>query len=232
MKNRFKKRFLYRHVMPYAGFLFVKIISATYRIKTVNTACEENILKKGHVPLYAAWHQRFFPGFVIFAKRKPISIIISQSKDGDMASRIADLAGWRTVRGSSSRGGQKAMYEITRLALEGYKVGHIVDGPRGPLGVIKPGLLKIAQYSGMPIVPVAPSAEKKWVFNSWDRYQIPKPFTRLIFNFGDEIYVPENLNESDFEEKRILVECSLKQLIDETDRLWSEPEKIRHLFGR
>lgn len=226
-----KSRFLYRDILPYIGYHFVRILSATYRVRDIGDYVEKKIFRRGQVPIYASWHQRFFPGFVIFAKRKPIAIMISKSNDGDMAARVAEMAGWRPVRGSSSRGGKRAMYEMAKLGLKGYKLGHIVDGPRGPLGVIKPGLLKIAQFSGMPIIPVAPSAERKWEFNSWDRFMVPKPFSRVIVHLGDEIYVPEDLKESDFEEKRLFVEQSLKQLIDETDRLWAEPDYIEQLFS-
>ena len=83
----------------------------------------------------------------------------------------------------------------------------------------------------MPIVPVASSAERKWEFNSWDRFIIPKPFSHVILHLGDEIYVPEDLDSSDFEEKRLFVERSFKQLIDETDRLWAEPDYIEQLFS-
>ena len=164
----------------YIGLLIVKIISSTYTIRIVGPEIEKNILKKKQVPIYASWHQRFFPGITLFAVRKPIAIMISQSRDGELISGIVNRLGWRPVRGSSSRGGRDALREIKTLVHKGYKVGHIVDGPRGPLGIVKPGLLLIAQISGAPIIPTITSAERKWVFNSWDRFVIPKPFSRVI----------------------------------------------------
>lgn len=209
----------------------MKVISATYRIQIVGSKIEQRILKNGQVPIYASWHQRFFAGLTFFSKRRPISIIISRSKDGDLVAKVAGLLGWHPVRGSSSRGGKKAMYDITKLAHKGYKIGHIVDGPRGPHGVVKPGLINIARLSGMPIVPTITSAEKKWVFNSWDRFIVPKPFSRVIIRFGDEIHIPSNLGKVDFEKKRSAVEIALKQFVEETDRMWKEPETIQYLFG-
>jgi lysophospholipid acyltransferase (LPLAT)-like uncharacterized protein len=82
----------------------------------------------------------------------------------------------------------------------------------------------------MPIVPTITSAEKKWVFNSWDRFMIPKPFSRVIFRFGDEIYVPRNLRGDAFEEKRSSIENALKNLYAETDSLWENPEQVHRLF--
>lgn len=123
------------------------------------------------------------------------------------------------------------MKEIHKLVHEGHRIAHIVDGPRGPLGIIKPGLLLIAQISGMPIIPTITSAEKKWTFNSWDRFIVPKPFSRIIIRFGDEIYVPKDLKGADFDEKRSLVERTMKNLYIESDSLWSNPEKIDRLFN-
>lgn len=225
------KRLLELQIFIYIGLLIVKIISSTYTIKIIGPEIEKNILKKKQVPVYASWHQRFFPGISFFAARKPISIMISQSRDGELISKIVNRLGWHPVRGSSSRGGRHALREIKTLIHKGYKIGHIVDGPRGPLGIVKPGLLIIAQLSGMPIIPTITSAERKWVFNSWDRFMIPKPFSRVIFRFGDEIYVPRNLQGAAFEEKRSSIENTLKKLYAETDSLWEDPVEVHRLFN-
>jgi lysophospholipid acyltransferase (LPLAT)-like uncharacterized protein len=196
----------------------------------INPEIERNVFKKGQIPIYASWHQRFFPGITLFASRKPISIMISRSKDGELISRIVHVLGWYPVRGSSSKGGKQALRKIKQLVHEGYKVGHIVDGPRGPLGVVKPGLLLIAQATGMPIIPVITSAEKKWVFNSWDRFMVPKPFSRVIIRFADEMCIPRKLSRSDFEQKRSQIENTLKKLYHETDAIWSDTVQVRRLF--
>lgn len=226
------KRLLKLPIVMYIGLLIVKVISSTYTIRIVGTEIEKNVLKKKQVPIYASWHQRFFPGITLFAARKPIAIMISQSRDGELISKIVNRLGWRPVRGSSSRGGRDALREIKTLVHKGYKVGHIVDGPRGPLGIVKPGLLLIAQISGAPIIPTITSAERKWVFNSWDRFVIPKPFSRVIFRFGDEIYVPIKLQGTAFEEKRSSIENTLKKLYVETDSLWKDPVQVHRLFKR
>jgi lysophospholipid acyltransferase (LPLAT)-like uncharacterized protein len=224
-------RLIYRQIFVYIGIIIVKVISSTYRIKVINPEIELDVLKKGQDPIYASWHQRFFPGITLFAKRKPISIIISQSKDGELISRIVNQLGWHPVRGSSSRGGKKALREVYTLAKKGYKIAHIVDGPRGPRGVVKPGLLIISKVSGMPILPTIISAEKKWVFNSWDRFIVPKPFSRVIIRFGDAISIPKNLQGSAFDNKRSSIEDTFKKLYIETDLLWQVPSKIKRIFN-
>ncbi|WP_319408521.1 lysophospholipid acyltransferase family protein [uncultured Desulfosarcina sp.] len=224
------KDFCYRQLFPRAGLLLVKIISRTYRYRLVDTENEQRALENNGAVVYASWHQRFFPGITFFATRKPIAIIISQSRDGEMISRVVDILGWRSVRGSSSKGGTRALKELRSLTRQGYRVGHIVDGPQGPFGVIKPGLLTIAQFSGAPILPVITSAERRWVFNSWDRFMVPKPFSRVFVRFGKPIFVPRRLNPDDFESLRRDVEKQIKELTTQTDNWWRSPEMIGHYF--
>ncbi len=171
--------------------------------------------------VYASWHQRFFPGITFFSRRRPIAIMISQSRDGEMISRVVDILGWLPVRGSSSRGGSRALQEIKDLARQGFNIGHIVDGPRGPFGVVKPGLLRIAQASGLPIIPTITSSPRPFVFNSWDRFMVPRPFSRVIIRFGTPVFIPRGLTPDEFEIKRQSVEATLKQLYARTDEMWN-----------
>ena len=97
------KDFAYRHVFPRAGLLLVRLISSTYRYRLVDTENEKRVLDAFGTVVYASWHQRFFPGITFFATRKPIAIMISQSRDGEMIARVVDILGWRSVRGG--RGG-------------------------------------------------------------------------------------------------------------------------------
>ena len=229
MKKKIK-RFLYHFLFPYAGVLLVKLLSATYRVRIMDPENETDILSRSRRLIYASWHQRFFPGITFFSTRKPIAIIISKSRDGEMAARAVDFLGWHSVRGSSSRGGKEALEEIKTLGRSGYKVGHIVDGPQGPFGKIKPGLIRIAQYADLPIVPTITSGQNRWVFNSWDRFMVPKPFSRVIIRFGPPILVPETLSTEEFEAVRFKVEKRLEELYADTDRVWSSPERIRQLY--
>jgi len=222
--------FLYRYLFPYAGLVIVKVIAFTHRVVIVNPENERHFIDQNKSLIYISWHQRFFPGITFFAMRKPIAIMISQSRDGDLAAQGVKILGWEPVRGSSSRGGRDALKKLNDLALNGYKIGHIVDGPKGPFGVVKPGLLRIAQATGLPIVPTITSAEKKWALRSWDKFMIPKLFSRVIIRFGEPIYVPKDLSEDDFEQQRLLVETRLKEFYEETDRIWEDPEKISLLF--
>ncbi len=222
------KKFLYSYIIPFIGLIFIRIISATYRIRVIAPEIEKSIFDRGEVPIYISWHQRFFPGIVFFANRHRISIMISKSKDGEFIARIVKVLGWTPVRGSSARagvdkGGKQALEELKQKALEGCTIGHIVDGPKGPFGVVKPGLLLIAQHSGMPILPAIVSAEKRWNMKGWDRFMIPKPFSRVIIRFDHETYIPKDITPEEFERLRIGIENRLYTLYQETDAMWGKP---------
>jgi lysophospholipid acyltransferase (LPLAT)-like uncharacterized protein len=148
--------------------------------------------------------------------------MISKSKDGDYISKIVHILGWTPVRGSSTKGGKEALDELKRRAQEGCTIGHIIDGPKGPFGVVKPGLLVIAQHSGMPILPAIVSSEKRWVFNSWDKFMVPKPFSRVIIMFDKETYIPSDIDSDEFERLRLSIQERLYELYREADDYWTK----------
>lgn len=229
MKKKFEY-ILYHFILSYTGFFLVKALSSTYRLRIIESQSENICIEKDGSIIYASWHQRFFPGITFFATRKPIAILISRSRDGEFISHIVNILGWKAVRGSSSNGGNERLQCLKELAKKGYRIGHIVDGPKGPFGVIKPGLLRIAQVSGMAIVPTITSSEKKWTFGSWDRFLVPKPFSRVIIRFGEPIYIPRDLDEDEFEENRLFIEEKMKELYDDTDCIWTDSTKLKIIF--
>jgi lysophospholipid acyltransferase (LPLAT)-like uncharacterized protein len=229
IKERFK-HLLYRYVLPYGGLFIVKLLSFTYRVRLMDQEKEKKLLDHKKLFIYASWHQRFFPGITFFCLRKPIAIIISKSLDGELIARVVSILGWYPVRGSSSRDGKQALQTIKNLVPAGYKIGHIVDGPRGPFGAVKPGMIRIAQVRNMPILPTITSAQNNWVFNSWDRFMIPKPFSRVIIRFGNAIHIPHKLDKDEFEAKRVIVQEQMKKLYEDTDKIWSSPERMTEIF--
>jgi len=222
--------FLYHYLFPYCGLFVVRLIASTYRIRIVEPENETDVLTQKGQLIFASWHQRFFPGITFFSTRKPIAIIISKSRDGEMAARAVGILGWHPVRGSSSKGGKEALEEIKTLAGQGYKVGHIVDGPQGPFGKVKPGLIRIAQYANLPIVPTITSAQHHWLFNSWDRFMVPKPFSRVIIRFGRAIDVPGEMNAGEFKTMQENVENRLANLYRDTDDIWKSPQRMNAIY--
>ncbi len=183
------KFIIYTRAFGLFAYHLIRLYSLTFRFKVTNEEQWKSLLKKGRPILLCAWHQQFFSAiryFKTYAMFDP-GLMISRSKDGDLIACVANRSGWHTPRGSSSRDGKKAMNAmIDHLKHYGFGA-HILDGPTGPMGKIKPGIIKMARESGALVVPFYTRAEKAWFFHSWDRFMLPKPFSKVTLTFGDII---------------------------------------------
>jgi lysophospholipid acyltransferase (LPLAT)-like uncharacterized protein len=217
------KYFLIRRLLTYPAYKFLSLYANTIRVTTDGDEPFLQHLKDGGRVLFACWHQRFFGGFYFpgIYSLEPC-IMISQSRDGDFIAAVVQKMGWRPVRGSSTRGGRQALLQMIQ-GLEEHAVGaHIVDGPQGPPRVIKPGLLSIALRSGAAVCPAYVSYQNPWIFNSWDRFMIAKPFSRVHIHFSGLIAVPEDIGEEDFEVLRRRIEDEMIEGHKEADRRWEK----------
>lgn len=220
------KFFLIRRVLNYLACCFVKLYAKTIRLRFENVEERIEYLENKGRLIIACWHQRFFGGFYFpRAFQKSPHIMISQSRDGDFIADVASRLGWIPVRGSSSRGGKKALQEMIDMVMENGLGAHIVDGPTGPPRVIKSGLILLAQKTGGAIVAGYISYEDPWVFNSWDRFMIPKPFSRVLIRAGPLMHVPREMDEDEFERVRLNVEQEMIKGYEEADRCWNQRER-------
>jgi lysophospholipid acyltransferase (LPLAT)-like uncharacterized protein len=194
----------------FIGFLyrFIRLYSSTFRLTVENESAWMTHLKGGNRVLLCAWHQQFFGAIHHFRNYRHLrpGLMISRSKDGEIIAGVAQRTGWETVRGSSSRGGREAMKEIINKLKETGLAAHVVDGPQGPAGIVKNGLIAIAHATGALVVPFYVSADRAWFFNSWDRFMLPKPFSRVTIRFDDPIALSPAANETEFEAQRQAVE--------------------------
>lgn len=209
-----KKTVKFRLLNSSPAIALLSLLLKTYS-KTVKVRFEgldrilDHINNRGPVVL-CSWHQRFFAGFYLpRILQRPMAIMISRSSDGDFISSVAERIGWIPVRGSSSRGGTKALRELIGLANRHGICGHITDGPTGPPRQIKPGLVSLAQQAKASICPVYVHYDNPWVFNSWDRFMVPKPASGALIRFGPLQQVPEDMDARDFEEMRRQIEESM-----------------------
>jgi hypothetical protein len=163
--------------------------------------------------IVAVWHQRFLPALAYVTKFRNFEplIMISQSRDGEVAARLAKRLGLVPVRGSSSKGGATALSSILHELKRSSAVIHIVDGPKGPKGIVKPGLITMAQVSGAVILPVIVSAKKAWIMGSWDHFLVPKPFSEVTIDWGPPFAVPREMDPARFEELRTQIEERLTE---------------------
>jgi len=157
------------------------------------------------------WHKDFLFALDFFRRRK-IVVMVSQSKDGELVARALHRLGYRTVRGSSSRGGREALAELTDLVRDGWGSAIIADGPRGPARQSKIGCVLAGRNSGAPLIPWGCHAEPNISAKNWDRTMIPKPFARITVAFGEPIYVPAGADRERCETTRDLVDRRMAEM--------------------
>jgi len=224
--NKELKYFVLLRLLLPVMYLVLRIYAGTLRLKIEDSAQLVSGIEKGKKAVLASWHQRFFGGFFLpRALGMTPCIMISRSRDGDFIANVVSRIGWLPVRGSSSRGGREALREMVAGVMKNKLGGHIVDGPTGPPRVIKPGLIALAQQAGASICPTYVSYEDAWVFNSWDRFMVPKPFSGVLLRFAEMIDVPQDLDEKAFEEFRRYVEQKMIEGYDEADSYWEGQRK-------
>jgi len=201
-----------------------RVIDKTLRKKSLNDTF--------HYPkpsIYPFWHRNEFPMLMSNQKRN-IVIMVSLSKDGELLSQILQSFGYLTVRGSSTRGGERGLIEIIRYARKGYSPAFAADGPKGPYRKLKSGVIYAAQKTGMPIVPISCSPKNKIVLKkTWDKTIIPLPFSKTVQIYGEPIYINKN---DDIEAKRVLVEQKLNKLSEFTDKYYWSKDVLKYLQYR
>ena len=170
------------------GAPVIRALAATWRWHVEGYAHYESIVASGRQPIMAFWHGRILPATVFF-KNRGIVVITSQNFDGEWIAGIIRRFGYGTARGSSSRGGARALVQLRRDLAAGHPAGFTLDGPRGPARVAQPGAVFLAGATGYPILPFHFEASRFWEMNSWDRTQVPKPFSRVALAIGAPLHV-------------------------------------------
>jgi lysophospholipid acyltransferase (LPLAT)-like uncharacterized protein len=218
VKKETKYALLKKFILPTYGFL--NLYAKTIRLRVENDEVFMRHLASGGRVVFASWHQRFFGGFYIpRIYGLPHCIMISRSRDGDFVAGVVAHIGWRAIRGSSSLGGKEALRQMVDALMKDRVGGHIVDGPLGPPRVVKPGLITLAQRTGAAICPAYVAYENPWVFDSWDRFMVPKPFSRVMLRFEKTMtLVPGSMDEAAFEEIRRRIEALMIGGYAEADR--------------
>lgn len=210
MENENKKYKRYGLILYY----FLKIISKTMKIKIIKSPK----IKDGESYICGFWHNKLVGASIAlqdFSDKR--AVLASPSKDGELISVPLEKMGFTMVRGSSGKDSIKSVIKLIKLMKEGYSAGTPLDGPKGPIYEVKPGMIYLAQKSQRPILPIGVAFSKKWVFEkAWDKFQMPKPFSTMVFIIGDPIVVPEDANKEDY----------IEPLKNELLRLDSEAEKI------
>jgi lysophospholipid acyltransferase (LPLAT)-like uncharacterized protein len=155
----------------------------TWRVRTLNDEAVGPMRASGRRVIFTLWHGELLP--LLWAHRgQGIAVVISEHRDGEIIARIAERLGYTTVRGSTSRGGGRALIGLMRAIQAGHDGAVTPDGPRGPAHVFAPGAAIAAQRTGAPLLMVRAAASRAWRLKSWDRFLIPKPFATVRVIYG------------------------------------------------
>ena len=192
----------------------VKAIGATLRVSVVRGEIEQVLRARRPNVIYAFWHGHLL--YLMYRYRgSGVYILVSQSRDGELLSRILQHFGMPAIRGSSSRGGRRSLLELVRRARAGASAALAPDGPRGPRHQAQSGIITLAQLTEIPILPVAVDARWKIEFQSWDRFLLPLPYSRVVVAYGEPMVVPRGADTSLLEQKRQELEGKLLKLTEE-----------------
>ncbi|MDD5543043.1 MAG: lysophospholipid acyltransferase family protein [Acidobacteriia bacterium] len=204
------------------GYWLVYCIGRTLRFESRGDENLEGIYKSGHRAIFTFWHNRIF-GATWYWRRRGIVVMTSQNFDGEYIARFIEMHGYGAARGSSSRGGMKALIEMAKCLKKGIDVAFTIDGPRGPRYQAKVGPVLLARKTGDAIFCFHISYQNKWVLrNSWDQFQIPKPFSRALVIKAPAIYVDADADEATVQAKHVEMQRLLDRIREEGDSYWKQ----------
>ena len=174
--------------------------------------------------LYAHWHQDILAAVVsVCIKKLKMCTMASLSTDGEVVTQFLNTLRFKVLRGSQAKRGREALDEMIPWIKNGYDGGLAVDGSRGPKYVVKNGIIKLAQDTGSPIIGMTGSFKFQYSFSSWDQMYIPYPFSKGVIFLSDPIYVPKNITDEEFENKRLEVEQQLQTFKNKAESYFRLP---------
>ncbi len=198
-------------IIGWLVYLLAIGLRASYRIRVEgleHRRAAEALHPKGSFCL-ALWHEHLF-GAILGHANQRFAPLASLSKDGDLVTFVMSKIGFKTVRGSSSRRGEEARHELVQMTDDGWFTAITVDGPRGPRRQVKGGIVDVARRTGVAILPVAVIADRTWQLRSWDEFKVPKPFARVILQYGPPFTVAADTQGLAFGAAKMSVKSGLE----------------------
>lgn len=206
-----------RALACHAAAGYIRLVRATGRWTIENADAASRRVAEGKPFIACFWHGRLLMIPHAWAYAAPIHILISHHQDGRLIADVLDRFGIGTIAGSSSKGGKSAVLRMIRMLRHGEYIGITPDGPRGPRMRAGLGVIRTAQRTGVPIVPVSFAASRRRVFGSWDRFVLALPFARGVIGIGEFIEVPPDADAETLERLRRRLEDDLNNLTGELD---------------
>lgn len=209
------------------GILVLKILGATWRWRVQNEDVVRQSTEGGKGLILGLWHGQLLP-LAWYMRGRGIVVLVSSSRDGEVITRVIESVGYRTVRGSSTRGGREALVSLLRELRAGSTIAITPDGPRGPVRQYQAGALVAAQRTGVPIVPYALHVDRAWRLKGWDAFTIPKPFARIQLVFGEPKFVEGDSSATAIEQAGVF-EQDLDAAVATAERLAAERLAVERL---
>jgi len=198
-----------QHLVAWTVFLVERLVTSSLRCHWEDNSGLANAPERQPV-IYCLWHNRLALSMLVHRRqRRKLAALVSASKDGALLSAVLGKFGVEQVRGSSSRRGPQALLELTTRGEMGYDLAVTPDGPKGPRYVVQAGVISLAQITGLPIIAVGCKTHRKVCLQSWDRFQIPLPFSRCEMTLNEPMLVPRNADAGEREHLRKELEASL-----------------------
>jgi lysophospholipid acyltransferase (LPLAT)-like uncharacterized protein len=219
--ERFKAR-----LIGWAGYIAIAVIGWTVRWQSVGGENLDSILSSGHRAVFTFWHGRIFPATYYFRNRG-IVVMTSQNLDGEGIAQCIERFGFGVARGSSSRGGFRALAQLVRDIRRGKDAGFTIDGPRGPRYIAKQGPILLAFKTGAAVFCFHISMKHKIQLKSWDEFQIPLPFTPAVVLQAEPIWAPSNSSEEDLRNLHAKMQGTLDDLRIRGDAWWRDASRTK-----
>jgi lysophospholipid acyltransferase (LPLAT)-like uncharacterized protein len=207
---------IHRGAASFFGALVIRLLGMTWRIEWRGLEHLERARAMSSQVVFAFWHGRLL--VLSYSHRhRDIQVLASEHPDGDLMGRTITWLGFGHRKGSTTRGGARALRELSSVLRDGLNVGLTIDGPRGPRGVVRQGTIELSRVTGSAVVPITNAARPRRLMRSWDRFQIPYPFARIVISYGEPFVVPRDAGEEDRERFRVLLEERLRDLTADLD---------------
>jgi len=206
-------------LIGWVGYIVISIVGRTIRWQSEGDSYLEEIYRSGHRAIFTFWHGRIFPA-TYYWRRRGIAVMTSLNRDGDVIAECIKRFGYLAIRGSSSRGGFRALAEMAREIRQGGDCAFTIDGPRGPKYVAKQGPILLALKTGAAVFCFHISMKHRIQLKSWDEFQIPLPFTRALVLQAAPIWVPGDASEAHLRDLQQQLQTTLDNLRIEGDSRW------------
>jgi lysophospholipid acyltransferase (LPLAT)-like uncharacterized protein len=217
----FKKK-LVSWLGPWLAYWAIKTLSWTMKFEEIHPEIPKSFWEKEIPAIGAFWHGRLLMMPIVY-KGKKLSFLVSPHRDGQVVGKALQRFGFHAILGSTTRKGFSGFIKMVKA--HGSDIAIVPDGPRGPCHRVQIGVIELAKLTGRAIIPLTFGASKKKIFNTWDRFLLPYPFSKGVFIWGKPIYVEQNRNRVYLEEVKTLLEKRLDELTERADHYFDLGEK-------